>query len=134
MMDMSKFDSIHSSKIMEDLSVILLPEELHLVKLLIEGVELAVKVCTNVGKNSRQILGTPQGDCIGPTFFTSYLTMALREAKNGPNELDDCTYYVNSNNGPPITPKEVDDHSYSISRDIGTVIELQYIMEVLVNW
>lgn len=116
---------------MEDLSVILLSEELHLVKLLIKevGLELAVRVGIDIGTKFKTNIGTPQGNCISPILFTCHLAKALRDERDRLNELDDHTYPIRKIR-PPTIPKEVEDHTYSISRDIPTVIELQYADDI----
>lgn len=131
MMDMSKaFDFIHRSTIMEDLRSILLPEELHLIKIMIEDVKLAVRVGRDIGEAFTTNIGTPQGDCISPILFTLYLANALREdvdnRKPKPTEMTDHNYSTTEKSRPPLVPDELIDHSYTIQRDIGTLIELQY--------
>ena len=50
MMDKSKaFDSIHRAFILEDFRSILVPEELHMIKLMIDDVKLAVKTGNEMG-------------------------------------------------------------------------------------
>ena len=79
MMDMCKaFDFIYRAFILEDLRSILLPEELHMIKLMIDDVKLAVKIGNEMGHPFNTNIGTPQGDCIHSILFTLYLANALR--------------------------------------------------------
>ena len=100
LMDMSKaFDTIHRDMIITYLQAILNPDELHLVKVLIEDVQLTVKLNNTRGNKITTNIGTPQGDCLSPTLFTLYLVNALR------GDL-------------PITPQQhTYDHSYSLTPD-----------------
>ena len=73
------FDTVHRHHILEDLRSILDADELHLIKVLIEDVTIAVKIKEKTGKSFVTNIGTPQGDCLSPILFTLYLAKALQE-------------------------------------------------------
>lgn len=89
MMDMSKaFDFIHRAIILKDLQQILLPEELHPIKIIIEDMKLAFRVGSEIGESVGTNNGTPQGDCISPNLFTLYPAYAPKgNNMDTPNEI-----------------------------------------------
>lgn len=130
LMDMSKaFDTIHRALVIEDLRSILQPDELHIIKVMIEDVELKVRVGTEIGESFKTNIGTPQGDCISPILFTLYLANALKEEHNWRSipELHDHTYQTTRS---VTTPNHLHDHNYSIKRQYGTLIDLQYADDI----
>ena len=132
MMDMSKaFDSIHRAIILEDLQTILLPEELHMIKLMIDDVRLAVKIGSDIGEPFSTNIGTPQGDCISPILFTLYLANALKgKTPDKPTVMQEHSYSTNEMEKPITIPAHLKDHNYSIPRNIGTLIDLQYADDI----
>ena len=78
LMDMSKaFDRVERGRIIQDLKEFLEEDELHLIKILMEDVRLAVRVGKEPGKQFKTNIGIPQGDCLSPILFTLYLARAL---------------------------------------------------------
>ena len=121
MMDMSKaFDRVERSKVIEDLEAILEPDELHLVKVLIEDVKLAVRVNGRTGKSFTTNIGTPQGDCLSPILFTLYLANAMKDTTDTP---------VTRENHPNLAP-HIRDHCYSTNNRTGLMIPLQYADDI----
>ena len=112
MMDMSKaFDSIHRALILEDLRSILLPEELHMIKLM--------------GNPFNTNIGTPQEDCLRPILFT----LKCRNSRT-PTEIADHNYGADETQRPMITPTHLGDHNYIKPRSFGTLIDLQYADDI----
>ena len=62
---------------MDMMREILEPDELHLVKILLEQVEYCVKVGSTMVNFSKTTTGPPQGDCLSALFFILYLAKAL---------------------------------------------------------
>ena len=78
MLDMSRaFDTIDRGTLLQDLSEIINPDELHLVSLLLIDVKLQVKYNNTTGKIFIPDIGSPQGDCASPIWFIFYLHKAL---------------------------------------------------------
>ena len=110
MMDMSEaFDSIHRAFILEDLRSILLPEELHMIKLMIDDVKLAVKIQNEMGNPFNTNIGTPQEDC---------------RISRKPTELADHNYDANKTQKPMITPTHLGDQNNIKPRSLSTFIDL----------
>ena len=119
MMDMTKtFGFIDRAFILEDPGSILVPEKLHMIKLMIDDVKLAVKIGNKMGNPFSTNIGTPQGDCISPILFMLYLANALK-CRN-PRTL---TYETQR---PMVIPTHLGDHSYNKPHSFGTLIDLQY--------
>jgi len=79
LLDMSKaFDTIQRGTLLEDLKAFLEPDELHLIKLLLENVQLAVKIKNEIGKLFKTNIGSPQGDAASALFFILYLAVTLK--------------------------------------------------------
>ena len=75
---MSKaFDIVSCGKLLKDLQETLQPDELYMMSLLIEDVNLRVKVGKEKSKNIITEIGIAQGDCLSALFFTFYLTRSL---------------------------------------------------------
>ena len=80
MMDMSKaFDTVKRNTLMSDLENILQKDELHIIKNLIEDVNLIVRCGNTYGKAFTTNTGVPQRDCLSPIFFILYLAKAINE-------------------------------------------------------
>ena len=70
---MSKaFDSIHRATLIQELQQVINPDELHLVKLLL-NVKLTVKSGEHISAYFDTDTGAPQGDCASANQFTFYL-------------------------------------------------------------
>ncbi|XP_033113356.1 uncharacterized protein LOC117113956, partial [Anneissia japonica] len=79
MLDMSSaFDTVNRKKLIEIISQNLEPEELNLIKILIEQVELKVRIAKELGDPIISNIGVPQGDCLSPILFTAYLAYILQ--------------------------------------------------------
>ena len=91
-MDIGKaFDRVERGTLLNDLKSILEQDELHLVKILIKDVMLAVKVNNEKGKEFKTNIGVPQGDCLSPIMFILYLAKALEECKDRNENCDEKT-------------------------------------------
>ena len=122
LMDMSKaFDRVERGTLLNDLKSILEQDELHLVKILIKDVMLAVKVNNEKGKEFKTNIGVPQGDCLSPIMFTLYLAKALEECKDRNENCDEKNLEL---------PPHLRDHTYSQVKRTGTVIPLQYADDI----
>ena len=82
MLDMSKaFDTIQRGTLFEDLKEILTIDELNLIHLLLNDVQLAVKLEDRIGKLFESRIGSPQGDAASALFFLIYLAVSLKIAE-----------------------------------------------------
>lgn len=87
-MDMLKaFITISRKKVIENLKEILAPEKLHL---MVEEVQLEVKVTHKLGKPFKTNIGTPQGDAW--VLFTLYSAQVLKGNSCSTTELADHIY------------------------------------------
>lgn len=130
LMDMSKaFDTIHRDRVITDLQGILEPDELHLVKILIEDVQITVKTNNTKGKPFITNIGTPQGDCLSPTLFTLYLAKTLKEGepKMPDTLIYDHSYYLTHEH---LISRAETDHTYSKHPGRGFMTELQYADDI----
>ena len=79
---MSKaFDSINRKLLIEDLKQIIDPDELHLVKILLD-VKLAVKCGNSKSEYFDTNVGAPQGDCASANEFTFYVAKTLQKLRD----------------------------------------------------
>ena len=82
MLGMSKaFDTIQRGTLFEDLKEILEPDELHLIHLLLNDVEIAVKLENHIDELFKSLIGSPQGDAASALFFIIYLAAILKQVK-----------------------------------------------------
>lgn len=82
--DMSKaFDTIQRGKLLWILetAVGLSQTEVRLIRTLLAGTTLRVKVSGRLGKKFPTTLGIPQGDALSPILFVVYLEAAMREVR-----------------------------------------------------
>ena len=82
--DMSKaFDTIMRQKLLWILEhgVGLKPTECRLIRTLLAGTTLRVKVAGELGNVFLTVLGIPQGDALSPILFVVYLEAAMREVR-----------------------------------------------------
>ena len=79
---MSKtFDTIQRGYLFDDLKQILNPDELCLIHLLLDNVEIAVKLENELGELYKSLIGSLQGDAVSALFFIIYLATILRKSK-----------------------------------------------------
>ena len=120
LMDMSKaFDTVNRTTLMEDLKNIIDTDELHMVKILLEEVEIAVKCGNEIGVSFKTNSGVPQGDCLSAILFILYLSKALQINP----QLQDHNYSKPENHKPQEIPKEIMEHDYRIPNEI--IFELE---------
>ena len=72
------FDTIRRYLLIEDLKEALNNDEIHLVALLLENVELCVKLENLLGSALKTNIGSPQGDGAYALFFITYLAKSLK--------------------------------------------------------
>ena len=88
LLDMSKaFDTIKRDLLIEDLKEVLNNDEIHLVALLLENVELCVKLENLLGSAFKTNIGSPQGDGASALFFITYLAKSLKKLLKKDNKL-----------------------------------------------
>ena len=122
LMDMSKaFDRVKRRTVVEDLRAILEEDELHLIKLLMEDVKLAVRIQGQTGEKFNTNVGVPQGDCLSPILFTLYLANALKDFADKSDK--------GSENHPELAT-HIRDHCYANVRRTGMLIPLQYADDI----
>jgi len=95
MLDMSKaFDTVKRRNLVEILREFLLPDKLHMMKILIEDVRLRIRIRTEISEPFITNMGVPQRDCLSPIFFIVYLTEALQDTRELflQQHLEDHTY------------------------------------------
>ena len=102
MLDMSKaFDTVERGKLFEILKKILDEDELHLMKVLLQDVQLQVRIGNQTGKVIKTNIGVPQGDCLSPVLFTLYLANAAKPP-NIDSKLENHNY-----SKPPIVTENL---------------------------
>ena len=95
---------------MEDLKRVLEPDELHIMKILLEGVQYCVRVGNNTGKPFKIKTGSPQGDCLSAILFVFYLAISLGYEVH----MKDHSYALPTHLANKI-PLELEDHNYAIT-------------------
>ena len=94
---------------------ILLPEELHLLNLLVNNVSIRVRVGQEIGDEISTLLGIMQGDCLSAILFIVYLAQVM--TPNLPVHQAEHSYAQNALLTPvPTSPKKPthqEDHSYA---------------------
>jgi hypothetical protein len=119
MLDMSKaFDTIQRGTLFEDLKGILENDELHLIHLLLDDVQISVKLENENGKLFKSLIGSPQGDAASALFFIIYLAVTLKNAKQK------CT----ENN--LLLPNHLGDHGYEPTENIVFTLDQQYADDI----
>ena len=79
LLDMSKaFDTIERDTLINDLSLVLNRDELHMFYILLKDVEIEVKVESETGKSFITNIGSPQGDSASAFLFIYYLALSLK--------------------------------------------------------
>ena len=116
LLDMSKaFDTVNRMKLMEDLAMILEGDELHLLHLLINDVDIYVKIDENISENPIHTnIGICQGDCLSAILFIYYLAKSLSDDNNN---NPDHNYNLPAEEEPNIPVFE--EHNYAIIRPPG---------------
>ena len=114
MMDMSKaFDTVNRNKLINDLKTILEEDEIQIIRMLIENVELVVKVGKSTGKTFMTNTGVPQGDCLSPLLFITYLARSIKTKKP-----------INK-----LTRSQINDHNYHINKQ-HEILDPQYADDI----
>ena len=79
LLDMTKaFDSVNRETLMNDLRTFLEPDELHIIKILLQNMSLAVRCEGRTSDSFNTDTGIPQGDSLSPVLFTLYLANSLK--------------------------------------------------------
>ena len=73
------FGTIRRYLLIEDIKEMLNNDEIHLVALLLENVELCVKLENLLGRAFKTNIGSPQGDGASALFFITYLAKSLKK-------------------------------------------------------
>ena len=121
MLDMSKaFDTVDRKQLFEALEEVLLPEELHLLHILINDVFIQVRVGDDLSPAFKSLIGIIQGDCLSAILFIFYLAIALTpKVKNDHNYAIEnfnqikWKSFIQEENLFTISPKYVDDVTWA---------------------
>ena len=95
------------------------PDELHMIKVLLQGVQLCVRHGRETGERFTTNTGVLQGDGLRPVLFILYLTKTFRYQP----ELNDHNYHLKCPEPPLPTSTHLIDHAYS--KLINTIISMQ---------
>ena len=137
MFDMSKaFDTIQRGTLFEDLKEMLTIDELNLIHLLLNDVQLAVKLEDKIGKLFESRIGSPQGDAASALFFIIYLAVSLKIAEKRRKSTENKALQVISEHNYAKTPLNDDfclDQQYADDISWGSTEEkdLQLIEKVV---
>ncbi len=119
MLDMSKaFDTIQRGVLFEDLKDVLEPDELYLIHLLLDNVQIAVKLENEIGELFKSLIGSPQGDAASALFFIIYLAVTLKIAKE------------NCEKDNKLVPKHLSDHCYEKIQELVFTLDQQYADDI----
>ena len=87
--------------------------ELHLIHLLLDDVQISVKLENETGKLFKSLIGSPQGDAASALFFIIYLAVTL---KNVPKKS------IENNS---LLPNHLSDHGYEPTENIVFTLDQQ---------
>jgi hypothetical protein len=119
MLDMSKaFDTIQRGTLFEDLKDVLEKDELYLIHLLLNDVEIAVKLENEIGEFFKSLIGSPQGDAASALFFIIYLAITLKLSKQKLSENNQ------------LLPKHIKDHDYCEKNTQIFTVDQQYADDI----
>lgn len=86
LLDMSRaFDTVNRYMLLESLSNVIDPDELHIISILVQDTVLRVRCGTHTGIVFNTNMGVAQGDALSPILFTYYLSKALEALPNRHN-------------------------------------------------
>jgi len=121
MLDMSKaFDTVDRKQLFEALEEVLLPEEIHLLHILINDVYIKVRVGDEYSNAFKSLIGIIQGDCLSAILFIFYLAQALtpRSKRDHNYAIENFNQikwksYIKEENLFTISPKYADDITWA---------------------
>ena len=103
MLDMSKaFDTIQRGYLFEDLKKVLNSDELNLIHLLLDSVQIQVKLENQIGELFKSLIGSPQGDAASALFFIIYLAVTLKLAYDNLEKQNEKSLQI------------IEEHNYSV--------------------
>ena len=113
LMDLSKaFDTINRETLINDLKNILEPDEVHMMKILLEGVQYQIKVGNTIGDAFQTNTGSPQGDCLSAILFAFYLAATLEYEVHMKHHQYALPRHLQNK-----IPIEIHEHNYYISEE-----------------
>ena len=119
LLDMSKaFDTIQRGTLFEDLKEILNNDELHLIHLLLDNVQISVKLENQIGEPFESKIGSPQGDSASALFFIIYLATTLNIANKRLKEEN------------LLTPQHLREHDYTTKERLVFLLDQQYADDI----
>ena len=125
MLDMSKaFDTVRRKDRINILKEVLDDDEIHIMKILLQNVNLIVRVGRETGEDITTNIGVPQGDCLSPLLFIVYLANAMEEERSIMEQ--EHRYARPTTNIDTLLPPHLQDHSYVIPTDPYLIIDQQY--------
>ena len=93
----------------------ILENELHLIHLLLDDIQISVKLESETGKLFKSLIGSPQGDAASDIFFIIYLAVTLKTEKN--KSIVHCS---------SLPPNHLSDHGYEHTENLVFTLEKQY--------